>query len=234
MKELKIIGSNVSKLRKAHKLTQEDLCGIAQIDSANQLMARLPDGGADAAISLLLRFRDQGAPPAMAIWAETTSGSLIETLYLDQELAFSENVKWQGVETQRHLLLPLWRHRYTLVSGVDPQGEIDAFTAATPSHAFTLDQYLNTGKETRFVLCVEVNAIGDTNSTYTDPKIGQPSLLYTAYIDLNEVPSYRLLELTAHGGGAEKSGALQYDLEKIDSAKQLVDLLLAHVERMED
>jgi transcriptional regulator with XRE-family HTH domain len=32
MKELKIIGANVSKLRKERKLTQEDLCGIAQID----------------------------------------------------------------------------------------------------------------------------------------------------------------------------------------------------------
>ncbi len=32
MKELKIIGDNVAKLRKAQKMTQEDLCGKAEID----------------------------------------------------------------------------------------------------------------------------------------------------------------------------------------------------------
>lgn len=32
MKELKIIGKNVVKMRKERNLTQEDLCGIAQID----------------------------------------------------------------------------------------------------------------------------------------------------------------------------------------------------------
>ena len=32
MKELKIIGRNIVRLRKEKGLTQEDLCGIAQID----------------------------------------------------------------------------------------------------------------------------------------------------------------------------------------------------------
>ncbi|MBP7722357.1 MAG: helix-turn-helix transcriptional regulator [Alphaproteobacteria bacterium] len=32
MKELKIIGKNIVKLRKVRNLTQEDLCGMAQID----------------------------------------------------------------------------------------------------------------------------------------------------------------------------------------------------------
>lgn len=32
MKELKIIGKNIVKLRKKRKLTQEDLCGLAEID----------------------------------------------------------------------------------------------------------------------------------------------------------------------------------------------------------
>ena len=32
MKELKVIGKNVVRLRKMRKMTQEDLCGIAQID----------------------------------------------------------------------------------------------------------------------------------------------------------------------------------------------------------
>ena len=32
MKELKIIGKNIVKLRKKRNLTQEDLCGLAEID----------------------------------------------------------------------------------------------------------------------------------------------------------------------------------------------------------
>jgi transcriptional regulator with XRE-family HTH domain len=32
MKELRIIGKNIVRLRKKQKLTQEDLCGIAEID----------------------------------------------------------------------------------------------------------------------------------------------------------------------------------------------------------
>jgi len=32
MKELKIIGKNVARIRKEQNLTQEDLCGLAEID----------------------------------------------------------------------------------------------------------------------------------------------------------------------------------------------------------
>jgi transcriptional regulator with XRE-family HTH domain len=35
MKELRIIGKNIVKLRKKQKLTQEDLCGLAEIDRSH-------------------------------------------------------------------------------------------------------------------------------------------------------------------------------------------------------
>lgn len=220
-----------------HKLEivrQSPLAGMVSPDNNTRLVARQPGADADTAISLLVRFSDsKQAPPAIAVWAETSTGSMIETLYLDPKLAFSEQVEWHGIQTQRHQLLPIWRHKYTLVSGVDPLGEVDAFTAATPSHAFTLDQYLKSGKEGNFVICVEVNAVGDANATFPDPSIGQPSLLYTAYVEPNGESAYRLLELTAHGGGAANSGTLKYDFDGIDSAKQLVDLLLLHVQRID-
>ncbi len=217
--------------RHRHEIVRaSSLAGLVEIDKSHCIAARVPGKGADTLLSLLVRFGDKdGPPPAMAIWAETSTGSMIETLYLDSQLAYAEEVEWQGVKTRRHQLLPIWRHRHTLVSGVDPMGKIDAFTAATPNHAFSLDQYLQRGKEEGFVLCVEVNAAGDANQAYPDPALGQPSLLYTAYIDSKEMPGYRLLELTAHGGGAESSGAMQYEFEGIDSAKQLVDLLLVHI-----
>ncbi|MDX1680071.1 MAG: hypothetical protein R3242_04995 [Akkermansiaceae bacterium] len=210
------------------------LAGLAELDGGQRLVARKPGEGADTMVSLLLRFGDQvEGPPALAVWAETTNGSMIETLYLPSELAYSEDVTWKGAETKRHHLLPIWRHKHTLVTGVDPEGEIDAYTAATPEHAFTLDQYLNSGEDGRFVICVEVNALGDANEAYDDEVLGQPSLLYTAYVDASEGPKYGLLELTAHGGEAIESGTLNYDFEGIDSARQLIDLLLVHTEKFE-
>ena len=156
---------------------------------------------------------------------------MIETLYLPSELAYAEDVTWEGEKTKRHHLLPIWRHRHTLVSGVDPKGEIDAFTAATPEHAFTLDQYLKSGEDGRFVICVEVNILGDSNEAFEDELLGQPSLLYTAYVDASEGAKYQLLELTAHGGEAIENGTLNYDFDGIESARKIVDLLLVHAEK---
>ena len=210
------------------------LAGIAELDGGQRLVGRNPGEEADTTVSLLLRFGDQlKSAPAVAVWAETTNGSMIETLYLDSELAYAEDVTWQGKKTKRHHLLPIWRHRHTLVSGVDPKGEIDAFTAATPEHAFTLDQYLKSGEDGRFVICVEVNVLGDSNEAFDDELLGQPSLLYTAYVDASEGAKYQLLELTAHGGEAIENGTLNYDFDGIDSARKIVDLLLVHAEKFE-
>ena len=84
------------------------------------------------------------------------------------------------------------------------------------------------GESGGFVLCVEINAIGDPNETYPDPELGQPSLLYTALLYPEGTSRYKILELTAHGGEAIESGTLNYDLDAIDSARELIDLLLAH------
>jgi hypothetical protein len=110
---------------------------------------------------------------------------------------------------------------------VDPTGKIDAFTGTTPSHSFTLDDYLQLGEEKAFILCLEFNTPDDPNTTYADPHIGQPSVLYTAYIELDADQKYAILELTGHGGGAEENGAIRYDLDGLTSAPDLVDLALA-------
>jgi len=199
------------------------------LDTADhrRIIGRVPGDDADVALSLTIGFtKDLDALPSIAVWAETSTGTMIETLYLSQELAYSNTPQWGGAATPRHHVLPIWRHRYTMVSGIDPEGELDVVTAATPTHSFTLDDYLILGEEKSFVLCVEVNAPADPNEQYPDPHVGQPSLLYTAYIEPDGSQSYALLELTGHGGGAEKSGAIQYDLDGFTTARQLIDLLL--------
>jgi hypothetical protein len=167
--------------------------------------------------------------PAVAVWAETTTGTIIETLHLPQELSYADKLEWEGSLTQRNYVLPIWRNRYTAVSGIDGDGNADGTTGATSMHSFALDKYLVPGEDQKFILCVEVNAAGDPNDAFPDVEIGQPSLLYTAYIKLDETERHVILELTAHGGGAEQNGNLQYDLEEITTAKGLADLLLLRI-----
>ena len=172
-------------------------------------------------LSIYLSFQEELNPmPSIAVWAESTTGSMIETLFLEQSLAYSEVPLWEDYKTQRSHILPLWRHRYTLLSGIKPSGEVDAVSGATESHQFALDPYFEKGKGNEFILCVEINAPEDMTEKFSDPILGQPSLLYTSLIDVDREDPYYLLELTGHGGGdALETGNVQYDLDLIDSAK---------------
>ena len=222
-----VMDASYEARRSAVIVRSSPLAGFLDVKDAHRFVARAPGKDADTALSLMVRFREGlENPPAMAVWAETDTGTIIETLYLDEALAYGEEVEWQGVKTRRHELLPIWRHRYTVVSGVDPHGKVDAFAGATPQHSFTLDQNLRIGGDDGFVLCVEVNAVRDPNEAYPEKELGQPSLLYTAFIEPGKGNPYALLELTAHGGEAYGNGAPGYDLEGIGSAAELIDLLL--------
>ncbi len=52
MNELKIIGNNIARLRKAKSLTQEDLCGLAQIDRS--YLSELENGKMNVTIKSLV------------------------------------------------------------------------------------------------------------------------------------------------------------------------------------
>jgi hypothetical protein len=184
-------------------------------------------------VSINLGFRkDLNPMPSIAVWAESTVGAMIETLYLEQTLAYSEVPLWEDYQTQRSHILPLWRHRYTLLSGITPSGEVYAVSGATEAHRFALDPYLQSGKENEFVLCVEINAPGDSNDDFQDPLLGQPSLLYTCLIEVDRGDPYYLFELTGHGGGdAISTGNVQYDLDTIGTAKTMKDLFIVKVEK---
>lgn len=118
---------------------------------------------------------------AMAVWVSTANGSMIETLYLSPELAFSDYVQWQGENYKRADILPIWRRRYTLISGLNEDGAIDATTGATDNHKFTLEPYFKNLKD-ELVINLEVNYMRLT-SEESQSTLTQPSVLYTAYID---------------------------------------------------
>lgn len=168
--------------------------------------------------------------PAAAVWSETTRGVLIETLFLDERLAFSVNPEWGGKPTPRVKVLPVWRHRYSLINGVDANGEVDALTSATPMHSFSFSEHLRSDADS-VVVCLEINLPADRDPLWQDAHIGQPSVFYSALIDLTRDQRYYLMQLTGHGGAAVVSGTLNYDLDKLSSARSLIDKVLVKVVR---
>ena len=216
---------------RAEIVRASSLVGFGEPTSLSKLIVRQTQGADAHPLSLYLGFSKRLEKlPAIAVWAETSAGALIETLYLPPELTYADKVEWQGMLTQRNHLLPIWRNRYTALSGIDGDGKVDAVSGATDTHSFALDKYLVPGEGQKFILCIEVNAPADPNAQYPDEKLGQPSLLYTAYIKLDADKRHYILELTGHGGGAESNGNLQYDLDGFTTAKELVDLALVKVE----
>ena len=97
-------------------------------EGSTRWIVREPKEPGLPSLALAIRFPpDAATSPAVAAWVESTTGTMIETLYLEQDLKYSEQVEWQGVKTERHKLLPIWRHRYTIFSGVEPSGELDLY-----------------------------------------------------------------------------------------------------------
>ncbi|GAB5562635.1 MAG: DUF4405 domain-containing protein [Synoicihabitans sp.] len=178
----------------------------------------------------------------IAVWAETRSGTLIETFFVSETSAFSENPEWAGNEQARVDILPIWRNQFTLVSGVSPDGEVDTYAGATPDHSFSIQNNLVDAPE-GFYLCVEVNAPGDPNAFYhadqpetaagyTRPGIGQPSLYYSAFIEPQSNQKYYLLELAGQGGSnSQQSGPVYYNLDEVTTAREIIEKVLVRIEK---
>ena len=113
-------------------------------------------------------------------------------------------MKWNGKETERQKLLPIWRHRYTLLTGIDPDGELDLASGATSNHSFSLEKYLKTDGD-EYALFVEIK------------EAGFDSVIYSTYVDHSEKKKYRLLEITGNSTPTENSpkGSINYDTENI-------------------
>ena len=227
-----LIDNSYEHRNSAQIVRSSSLVGFEEPAPHRKWIVRESQDDNGSGLSIYLSFQEELNPmPSIAVWAESTTGSMIETLYLEQSLAYSEVPLWEDYKTQRSHILPLWRHRYTLLSGITPSGEVDAVSGATESHQFALDPYLEKGKGNEFVLCVEINAPEDSSLNFPDPILGQPSLIYTCLVEVDREDNYYLFELTGHGGGdALETGNIQYDWESIGSAKELKDLFLAKLE----
>lgn len=193
-------------------------------------------------IDLLFPDTFNKARPQVAVWAESSVGSLIETFFVSEESAFSESFEWAGNERRRVDILPIWRHQFTLASGVEPDGEIDTYSGATPEHSFSVDRYIDEDPE-GFYINLEVNIPNDPNEFYNNdqeesadgytlPGIGQPSTMFSAFIDPTKNKKYYLMEYVGHGGSSsQQSGDVYYDSQNISTAKNLIEKVLIRIER---
>lgn len=195
-------------------------------------VASLSAENGEVLITVEVEYRDGlSLQPAAAIWAQTAGNDskMIQTFFVDQALAYSDTPMWNGKATPRHHILPIWRHRYSDINGVDPTGDIDAVTSATPNHSFSIEQSFVSDEE--IVIRLEFNAAGDTNAAYPGEHLGQPSILYEALIDLASDQRYYLLSRTSHGGGAETDGQPRYGFDGITTASGLVEKVLVKITR---
>jgi len=152
----------------------------------------------------------------VAIWVETKAGAMIETFFLSNGLRYSEKLSHKEGEPRRGDVLPVWRNRYTAICGIDPDGKLDALSGPTKNHHFDLENNLSNGDA--FSVFVEINAAGDE----------QPSAIYAAMIEPDSENPYTLLTLLGTGKDAKLSGAMDYDLSQLTTAKQLVEKILVH------
>jgi len=186
---------------------------VASVESANLTQTtKLTSEGASLVISI--DWKKQ-ANKAVAIWAETKSGSIIETLYLSEALRFSDSHQWEAKDQGRGDILPIWRNRYTAICGVSPDGQVDLTTGPTKNHKFDLDSTLE-GGESDFVIFVEVNGEAD----------GLPSLIYAAQIESALPSPYVLLSLIGTSDGSVDDGELNYDVDGVSRDAEYVDKIL--------
>lgn len=171
-----------------------------------------------ASLSVEIDWSDMGssADTDVAIWVETKSGSMIETMFLTSGLKYTEKIKRREGEPMRGDILPVWRNRYTAICGVDPDGKLDALSGPTKNHKFDLSNNLSSGEA--FTVFVEINAKNDDQS----------SVIYAALIDPESPNAYTLLSILGTGKDAKYSGAINYNLDDLTTAKQLVDKILIH------
>ncbi len=210
-------------------------------------------GAAGPAFELEVVKGKAASYPLYAVWIEDEQGRFVETLYVSQGIARSRLLKevdgeWIPGEVRRPEALPYWGHRRGLRARDghylpdDAHPVPDAVTGATPTDSWHLRTRAS-APLTRFTIHVEVNQSFDWNDHYAedtfpdDPiysgsgKVGQPSVIYAAAIDLSTATRYYALNPVGHGHPSGADGRLDPDLSKLTTALDIVDGILLEVVR---
>ena len=171
------------------------------------------------------------SPPQLAVWTETADGEFLETLYVtgragEQSWRSAPLDKTPADEIRRPESLPVWQHR--------SKGEnLDGRTGATPEGGYEV--LARSPEEGRVRLFLEVNHSTDFNESF--PKdasqdspaysggpwgSGQPSLVYSAHLDITGGEKSVELELIGHGSPDGSDGEIYASMEGITTAREII------------
>lgn len=159
--------------------------------------------------------------------------------------SFDKNKNTSG--EYRHVnALPVWAHKrnvkYTDGMYVPPSNQPlpDAITGATITDNFKLNTSIEPFK--KFVLKIEINVAFDDNEYYSEydfpedtifhngtGQLGQPSIIFSTNIDMNDGKNYYLMELIGHGHHSGQNGTIYPDLSTLTTAKQIVERIVVGV-----
>ncbi len=186
--------------------------------------------------------------PQMAVWVEDTQGNYLETLYVTKKASDSSYIQslFGGEEVRRPEALPHWSFSRGIKSDdglMMPSASnpiADAVTGATPVSSFDLRTVTNTQHDT-IVVKLEINRSFDFNEFYhanafpDDPiysgsgSSAQPSLIYSATVNLSDDTPYYFMSLLGRGHHSGKDGAIHQDMDGITTAKELVSRVIVEV-----
>lgn len=184
--------------------------------------------------------------PLMAMWIEDEKGDYVQSLFVPKSIASSEfNYGNEGEPdfVRRPEAIPYWAHKRG-VKAADglyiPLGkayDIDAVSGATPTSDFIIKSKANLGKLEKFKVLMEINQSYDWNEFYSKNKfpndkiysgsgqVGQPAIVYSVDVDLNQIKSSKnyLLEAVGHSHHSGKTGDLYADMSNITTALEIID-----------
>ncbi len=174
-------------------------------------------------------------PPQIAIWLEDKQGNYIDTLFVTKSFGKQKwhFVKYDPDKPLRTSCLPYWMNKRLKAGLAIPTKNnplTDAITSATPMGSFVLNSRIKKDL-TDAVILAEFNKsfdpneafhISDTNMTLGKVN-GQPSLVYSAQINLTDSGKPVQLTLIGHGGETGDDGTLYTNLAGLTTVLDIVD-----------
>ncbi len=152
----------------------------------------------------------------VAVWMEDEEGHLLDTLYLSEQLRYSDTVVTDGATEYRRDLLPLWWHRWEAQKEVASAAQgADALSGATTRGGFDFAALVEDGRP-RFQVMMEIARPGDA------PQV------FSVLIDLDRIKRHYLMDLL---GLSTPRGTLSYDTASLQHDDVYVDRVLITIDR---
>lgn len=178
----------------------------------------------------------------------TASGLFFGGRSKDNFKTFDKNKDASG-DYKRVNALPVWSHKrgvqYADGLYVPPSNQPlpAAITGATIIDNFKLHTSIKSLD--KFTLKIEINVAFDDNEFYSEydfpddeifhngtGQLGQPSIIFSTIIDMEDNKSYYLMDLIGHGHYSGQDGTVNSDLSTLTTAKQIIERIVVGVKKV--